>query len=205
MGLYRTHVLPHLQNKVMNTEFSRKTRARVCASLEGDIVEIGFGTGLNAEHYPEGVTKVFAVEPSTSCWKIAEPRVTASRAPVELAGLDGQRLQLPTESFDAVLSTWTLCTIPDVDAALAEIRRVLKPTGAFHFVEHGHSPDEKVARWQHRVEPFSKPVFGGCHVTRDITGLLERAGFAIDPLDNYYAEKEPKVFGYTYEGVARKA
>ena len=165
----------------------------------------GFGTGLNAEHYPEGVTKVFAVEPSTSCWKIAEPRVTASRAPVELAGLDGQRLQLPTETFDAVLSTWTLCTIPDVDAALAEIRRVLKPTGAFHFVEHGHSPDEKVARWQHRVEPFSKPVFGGCHVTRDITSLLERAGFAIDPLDNYYAEKEPKVFGYTYEGVARKA
>jgi ubiquinone/menaquinone biosynthesis C-methylase UbiE len=92
-----------------------------------------------------------------------------------------------------------------VDTALAEIRRVLKPTGTFHFVEHGHSPDEKVARWQRRIEPVSKPVLGGCHATRDITNLLRRAGFTVDPLDNYYAEKEPKVFGDTYEGVARNA
>jgi ubiquinone/menaquinone biosynthesis C-methylase UbiE len=170
-----------------------------------EVVEIGFGTGLNTEHYPEGVTKALAVEPSETCVRIAEPRIAASSAPVELAGLDGQRLELPSESVDAVLSTWTLCTIPDADTALAEIRRVLKPTGTFHFVEHGHSPDEKVARWQRRIEPVSKPVLGGCHATRDITNLLRRAGFTVDPLDNYYAEKEPKVFGDTYEGVARKA
>ncbi len=204
MGFYRTQVLPRIQNKVMDRAENRETRARVCEGLHGQVVEIGFGTGLNAMHYPPGVTKVLAVEPSTVCMRLAEPRVAATSAVVELAGLNGERLDLPSGEFDAVLSTWTMCTIPDLDAALAEVRRVLKPEGTLHFVEHGHSPDPAVARWQTRIEPFSKRIFGGCHVTRDIATSIEHAGFVIGSLDTYYAKRDPKPFGYTFEGRATK-
>ena len=125
-------------------------------------------------------------------------------APVELAGLTGEHLDLPAEEFDAVLSTWTLCTIPDIAAALDETRRVLKPGGVFHFVEHGHSPDASIARWQERLEPLNKRVFGGCHLTRQDPENIERAGFVVDQLDTYYVKGAPKPFGYTFEGRARK-
>ena len=204
MGVYRNHVLPRIQDKVMDTKVTRATRARVCDGLHGEVVEIGFGTGLNATHYPAEVSKVFAVEPSTVCIRIAQPRLAETSAHVALAGLTGERLDLPSEEFDAVLSTWTLCTIPDLDAALAEVRRVLKPGGKFHFVEHGHSPDAGVARWQRRFEPFSKRLFGGCHLTRKMNEHIEHAGFVVGPLDTYYAEGDPKPFGYTFEGRAIK-
>jgi len=204
MGFYAEQVLPRVQDKVMNGKPMRAARERVCASLHGDVVEVGFGTGLNARYYPAEVTKVFAVEPSTVCMRIAEPRIARSSTPVALAGLTGEHLDLPTEQFDAVLSTWTLCTIPDLDAALAELRRVLKPGGTFHFVEHGRAPEAKVARWQDRIEPIWKPLAGGCHLTRRITDSIARAGFSIEKLDNYY-EPGPKPFGYTYEGYAVKA
>jgi ubiquinone/menaquinone biosynthesis C-methylase UbiE len=204
MGFYRNQVLPRIQNKVMDTKVTRATRARVSDGLHGEVVEIGFGTGLNADYYPHEVSKVLAVEPSTVCMRIAEPRIAETSAQVELAGLTGERLDLPSEEFDAVLSTWTLCTIPDLDAALAEVRRVLKPGGKFHFVEHGHSPEAGVARWQRRFEPFSKRIFGGCHLTRKIDESVGRAGFLIGPLDTYYAKGDPKPFGYTFEGRAIK-
>ena len=127
MGFYRNQVLPRIQNQVMDTKVTRATRARVCDGLHGEVVEIGFGTGLNARYYPPEVSKVLAVEPSTVCMRIAQPRLIETSAHVELAGLNGERLDLPSEEFDAVLSTWTLCTIPDLDAALAEVHRVLKP------------------------------------------------------------------------------
>ena len=204
MGWYRNQVLPRIQDKVMNTKVTRETRARVCTGLHGQVVEIGFGTGLNAPYYPSEVTKVLAIEPSTVCMRLAERRVAESPTSVELAGLDGQRLDLPSEQFDAVLSTWTLCTIPDMAAALAEVRRVLKPGGSFHFVEHGHSPDAKVARWQHRLEPLNKRLFGGCHLTRRMADDIASAGFAIERVDNYYAKGDPKPVGYTFEGRALK-
>lgn len=205
MGFYRSQVLPRIQNKVMDTKVTRATRARVCEGLHGEVVEIGFGTGLNAYCYPPEVSKVFAVEPSKVCMHLAQPRIAKTSAKVELAGLTGERLDLPSEEFDAVLSTWTLCTIPDMDAALAEVRRVLKPGGTFHFVEHGHSPDEGVARWQRRFEPFSKRIFGGCHLTRKMDERIEQAGFAVGSLDTYYAKGDPKPFGYTFEGRAMKS
>ena len=136
--------------------------------------------------------------------RIAEPRIAATTTKVELAGLTGEKLDLPSEEFDAALSTWTLCTIPDVGAALEEIRRVLQPGGTFHFVEHGRAPDVSVARWQARIEPPWKHLAGGCHVTREISELVERAGFRIDKIETYYISGEPKVFGYTFEGVATK-
>jgi ubiquinone/menaquinone biosynthesis C-methylase UbiE len=202
MSFYAEQVLPRVQDKVMRGKPMRDARERVCASLHGDVVEIGFGTGLNARYYPPAVTKVFAVEPSAVCMRIAEPRIARSPAAVELAGLTGERLDLPSERFDAVLSTWTLCTIPDLDAALAEVRRVLKPGATFHFVEHGHAPDPSVARWQARIEPIWKRVAGGCHLTRRISDSIETAGFSIEKLDNYYEAGGPKPFGYTFEGCA---
>lgn len=204
MGFYQDQVLPRLQNKIMDRKPTRAIRARVCAGLHGDVVEVGFGTGLNVAHYPPEVTKVLAVEPSKVCMRLAEPRLAESSITVELAGLDGERLDLPSERFDAVLSTWTLCTIPDISAALEEMRRVLKRGAAFHFVEHGHAPDSNVARWQDRLEPLNKRIAGGCHLTRRIPESIERAGFVIEQLDSYYLKAEPKPFGYTFEGRAVK-
>jgi ubiquinone/menaquinone biosynthesis C-methylase UbiE len=134
--------------------------------------------------------------------RIAEPRIAQSMAPVEYGGLTGEQLDAPAGECDAVLSTWTLCTIPNVEAALNETRRVLKPGGKLHFIEHGHAPDENVARWQARIEPAWKPLAGGCHLTRPIDDLIEKAGFEIERLDTYYFKGDPKPFGYTYEGIA---
>ena len=134
--------------------------------------------------------------------RIAEPRIARSSTTVELAGLNGEQLDLPSEAFDAVLSTWTLCTIPNLTDALAELRRVLKPGGWFHFVEHGHAPDPPVARWQRRLEPFNKRLTGGCHLTRKIPETIEQAGFTVEQLDTYYFKGEPKLFAYTFEGRA---
>lgn len=202
MGIYRSRVLPRLMNAAMSSEENREIRERVCAGLEGTVVEIGFGSGLNVPFYPAAVDTVHAVEPLGRSFAIAAERIEASHVDVRLAGLTGERLDLPDAFADAVLSTWTLCTIPDVSAALAEIQRVLKPGGALHFVEHGISPDAKVARQQGRLEPITKPFLGGCHLTRDIPGLLTAAGFVIDPLTAYQHPKEPKPFGWTFEGRA---
>ena len=205
MGLYRVQILPRLQDRVMRRGGTREVRERVCHGLVGDVVEIGFGTGLNVPYYPVEVSKVFAVEPSLICMQLARERIASSTIAVELAGLNGEHLDLPTESFDAALSTWTMCTIPNLDEALKEIRRVLRPGGTLHFVEHGQAPNAKTAAWQRRIEPLNKKLAGGCHLTRDIPDFLARAGFHIGRIDRYYFEGEPKVFGYTFEGLASKA
>ena len=186
----------------MNREANRAIRARVCEGLTGSVLEIGFGTGLNARYYPSEVTRVVAVEPSEVCRRIAEPRIARASTPVEFGGLTGEELDLPTDAFDAVLTTWTLCTIPNIEAALGEMRRVLKPSGVLHFVEHGHAPSERVARWQRRLEPMNKRLAGGCRLTRRIPDDLEGAGFEILRLESYYADGEPKPMGFTYEGRA---
>ena len=204
MGVYREQVLPRVLNKAMNTKVEKEIRPRVCAGLHGKVVEIGFGSGLNTLHYPPEMTTVYAIEPSSVSMRLAEPRLQECPVPVERAGLTGERLDLPSEEFDAVLSTWTLCTIPDVAAALSETRRVLKPGGVFHFVEHGHSPDAGVARWQDRLDPLNQRLLGGCHLNRRIDKEIEGAGFVVEALDTYYAKGAPKPFVYTFEGRARK-
>src|SRR5712692_3145515 len=144
--------------------------------------------------------RIVPIEPSEVCMRLAQPRIDRTSTRVELGGLNGENLDLPSESFDAVLSTWTLCTIPDLALALEEIRRVLKPGGSFHFVEHGHAPDATVAKWQHRLEPINKRLAGGCHLTRRVPESIEQSGFTIEHLDSYYFKAEPKPFGYTFEG-----
>ena len=202
MSAYGDHVLPRIINVVCNLKEARLQRERVCADLAGEVVEIGFGSGLNVPFYPAAVTRVAAVEPSEVGWKLARERVSSASVPVERSGLDGQALPFADDSFDAAVSTWTMCTIPDIDAALRELRRVLRPGAALHFVEHGLAPDEKVVRWQHRLEPVQKKLFGGCHLTRDVPDLLRGAGFEITSLDRYYEKGSPKVIGAHSLGVA---
>lgn len=203
MGLWGKHVVPRVADKMLDTRTARRVRASACAGLAGEVVEIGFGSGLNVPHYPAAVSRVAAVEPSDVGWALAAERVAASPVPVERAGLDGQALPFPDGSFDAALSTWTLCTIPDATAALREVRRVLRPGGALHFAEHGRAPDAGVHRWQLRLDPVQKRLGGGCHLSKPVDELLVAAGFTLERLDRRYLDGEPRVFGSMYEGVAR--
>jgi len=201
MGMYATHVLPRMINAACGVKSAAPLRRRVCEGLHGDVVEIGFGSGLNVPFYPSEVTGVAAIEPADVAWKLAQQRLAASEVPVRRSGLDGQKLPLPDASFDSAISTWTLCTIPDVAAALKEVRRVLKPGGRLYFVEHGLAPDEKVQRLQHRLEPLNKRLFG-CHLTREIVGLLTDSGFTVIEADVFYSDGAPKSFAAETLGVA---
>jgi ubiquinone/menaquinone biosynthesis C-methylase UbiE len=179
-------------------------RAQACAGLHGRVLEVGFGSGLDVPHYPSAVTSVSAVEPSDIAWRKAAPRVQGGRVVVRREGLDGQRLTLDDASHDSALSAFTLCTIPDAGAALAEIRRVLRPGGRLHFLEHGLSEDPGVATWQHRLTPLNKAMVGGCHLDRPIALMIEDAGFEIGAMRRFY-EPGPAVsrpFGYLYLGWA---
>jgi ubiquinone/menaquinone biosynthesis C-methylase UbiE len=204
MGFYENQVLPRVVDVVLGGKQFAPLRARATSGLDGEVLEVGFGSGRNVPYYPTTVTRVRAVDPATVGRKLAEKRVAASAVPVEYVGLDGEDLPLDEASVDHVLTTWTLCTISDVRRALGEIRRVLRPGGSLHFLEHGRSPDPKVLRWQDRITPIQRRLAGGCHLNRPIDQLLTDAAFDVQRLDNYYV-KGPKPFGYMYEGVATKA
>jgi SAM-dependent methyltransferase len=202
MGLYGEQVLPRLTDRMLGDREFAKLRKEVCAGLHGDIVEIGFGSGLNMPFLPPAVTGVWAVEPSAVARRIAAKRISASPVPLHEAGLDGARLDSPDVRFDAALSTMTLCTIPDAHAALHELRRVLKPNAFFHFAEHGHARHSRVARRQDRWNGVQRRVAGGCNLNREIASLLTDVGFEIETLRNFYL-KGPRAWGYMYVGRAR--
>jgi len=165
------------------------------------VLEVGFGSGRNVAFFPPEVSRVLAVEPASGGRTLADRRVAAGSIPVDYIGLDGQQLPLDDESVDHVLSTWTLCTIPDVDRALAEMRRVLRPGGTFHFVEHGRSSDPKVARRQDRFTPPWRRIAGGCHLNRPIDSIITDAGFDLTDLETF-STPGPRIFNSMYRGVA---
>ncbi len=204
MGIYTDQVVPRMTNVLLGNKEFGKIRAEACEGLTGDVIELGFGSGLNLPHLPPEVTGLWAVDPSGVAQKLAANRIAASPVPFHSAGLDGAQLDLPDDRFDSALSTMTLCTIPDVVTALDELRRVMKPGARFHFAEHGHASDEKVARLQDRFNPWQGRFAGGCHLNRDIAALLTEAGFEIERLRNFYL-KGPKLMGYMYVGRAKKA
>jgi ubiquinone/menaquinone biosynthesis C-methylase UbiE len=191
-------------DRMLDTPTVNARRVKVCQGLHGRVLEIGFGTGLNLHHYPGEVTEILVVEPSESAMRLAQPREVGAAAPVERIGRDGARLALPDASVDCVLSTYTLCTIPAVDAALREIHRVLKPEGALHFLEHGRAPTESVRRWQRRLHPVHSRIAGGCHLDRPIDDLITHAGLMIRELETGYGDG-PRPFSYLYRGRALRA
>lgn len=201
MGVYEERILPRMVELTCGGKDMAKFRRRTVEGLSGTIVEVGFGSGLNAPVYPPEVTEVMAVEPSMLARERSARHTVDTSAQVEFVGLDGARLPLEDASCDGALSTFTLCTIPDVHAALAELHRVVRPGGRFHFLEHGRAPDESVRTWQRRLEPIQKRVAGGCHLTRDAEALVSDAGFEIVDLERRYV-KGPKPFAYFTLGRA---
>lgn len=201
MGIYREHVLPRLVDRACGTAEMARWRQRVTAGLSGTVVEIGFGSGLNMPVYPPEVQLVYAVEPALTARRLAEERIAESHVRVEHVALRGESIPLQDNSCDGALSTFTLCTIPDVDSALAELRRVLRPGGRFHFLEHGLSPDPSVAGWQRRIDPLQKRLADGCHLTRDAAQLVRSAGFEIEHIESRYASG-PKPWTWFTEGSA---
>lgn len=204
MGFYEDQILPRFIDVALGGSPFGRLRERVASGLEGEVLEVGFGSGRNVPYYPEAVTRVWAVDPAVTGRRLAASRVAASRVPVEYVGLDGEQLPLEDASVDSVLTTWTLCTIPAVEKALAEIHRVLRPGGSLHFVEHGRAPDPRVARWQDRFTPVQRLVAGGCHLNRQIDDLVAGAGLTVDHLDNFFM-KGPRAFGYMFEGRATRS
>jgi len=186
----------------MGQERFQEQRARTLAPLQGTVLEVGFGTGLNLPHYPKSVTWLTAVEPENVLpIKVTERSVEAPM-PVEIIRVSAEKLPFPQGKFDCALSTWTLCTIPNAVAALKEIRRVLKPEGLFVFLEHGRSEDPRLYRWQKVVNPFQQFFACGCHLTRPIDALIEEAGWHIDELDRFQMGGIPKIAAQMYRGVA---
>ena len=204
MSYYEDQVVPRLVNALLGNKELAKLRRRVASGLSGEVLEVGFGSGLNVPYYPSSVTRVQAVDPAIVGRKLAAGRLAASSVPIEFVGLDGAHLPVESGSIDHVLITWTMCTIADIDSALSEMRRVLGPGGKMHFIEHGLAPDAPVAKWQHRLNPLERRLAGGCNLNRPIDALIQQAGFSFDQLETFYGSG-PKSFSYLYEGVASPA
>jgi ubiquinone/menaquinone biosynthesis C-methylase UbiE len=201
MGLYSDHLRPRLHAVGLKDSLTGDVRERVCAGLAGDVLEIGYGSGLNQRHLPSTVTGVWAVEPSATAIRLGADRRAASAIPVVIAGDDAQSLPFPDDRFDAALCTWVLCGVPDPGRALAEVARVLKPGGRLHFVEHGLASDPGVVRWQKRGNGINKVIFG-CLLDTDVAALLEASPLTVERMTTYYEQAAPKTAGFMYEGTA---
>jgi len=202
LSFYHHYVFPRLLDLAMASPMLRKPRERTLAPARGRILEIGFGTGRNLTHYPPAVRRIEAIDPDVDLDRLSMPRIAKASIEVDFHHLDAAHLPFEAECFDTVVSTFTLCSIPDVVHALGEVRRVLKPGGQFLFLEHGRAPDPDVARWQDRLNRWWMPLAGGCHLNRPMRALIEEAGLGFGPVQNYYLERAPRFVGYLTEGVA---
>jgi ubiquinone/menaquinone biosynthesis C-methylase UbiE len=204
MSLYAKYLLPRLIDLAMRKKAATSERARFIPAASGVVLEIGAGSALNIPFYGRAVERLYALDPSMELWRLGRHRVLDVRFPIEFLQSSAESIPLGNDTLDTVVSTWTLCTIPDPRAALEEIRRVLRPDGTLIFIEHGWSPDARVRAWQERLNPLWKRVAGGCNLDRQIEQLIARAGFQISSLERGYGEG-PKPFAYLYRGLARPA
>src|SRR3972149_3886120 len=204
MGIYAKYIFPHILEYVMSSSILVDCRKDTLSEVKGEIIEIGFGTGMNLPYYPEHVRRITGVDVNNNMLSMAEKRLKSSAIKVDYHTLNAESLPFSDHTFDTVVSTFTLCSIKDIHRALSEIVRVLKPNGRFFFSEHGLSPDYQVQKWQHRLNPINKALSCGWCLNRKIKELVESCNLKISNLDQFYLEKTPKIFGYMYKGTAIK-
>jgi ubiquinone/menaquinone biosynthesis C-methylase UbiE len=171
---------------------------------EEEILEIGFGTGINLKFYPQNVKKIIGIDANNGMLEQAKKKITNGRFEIDLIGQSSESLPFPDNSINAVLSTYTLCSIKEINVALKEIYRVLKPSGKYYFLEHGLADNPRTQKWQHRLNPLQNIWSNGCNLNRDMKSLIEHAGFNITEIKNHYMKRDPKIVGYMYEGIAIK-
>jgi ubiquinone/menaquinone biosynthesis C-methylase UbiE len=204
MSLYSNYIFPLLCEFTLNNPIVDEQRRELLAQVEGAVLEIGFGTGLNLPHYPHTIRKITTVDPNAGMSRKAKCRIEQSPIAVEHHQLRSETLPFDEASFDCIVSTFTLCSITDVNRAVKELFRVLKPDGKFLFLEHGLSPDSGVQKWQHRLNRIQRWCGDGCNLNRNIREIVEKLPFSSLELVEMYLEKIPKTHGYVYRGVARK-
>ncbi len=204
MGLYSDVIFPWACDKFMSRPKFTDVRRETLAEVSGNVLEVGFGTGLNILHYPDAVDKITVVEPNAGMNRRAGGRIRRAHIQVESHALSGETLPMGSETFDSVVSTWTLCSIDDVAKALREIHRVLRPGGRLFFLEHGLSDDAGVRRWQNLLNPVQRVLGCGCNLNRNMKTLIEDAGFDVVRLKNFYMRNDLKTHSYMYQGVAIK-
>lgn len=202
MGLYSTYIFPRLMDRIMSGAGFQRLRRETLQAAQGEVLEIGLGTGLNLSHYPDGVSRLRAVDPAPLLPDRVTERATTVSFPVELSRTSAERLPYEDRSFDCVVSTWTLCTILDAGQALREVRRVLKPNGQLLFLEHGRSDDARIAAWQDRLNPIQNVIGCGCNLNRRIDQFISEAGLCILKLDRFAMEGVPRIGGELYRGIA---
>jgi ubiquinone/menaquinone biosynthesis C-methylase UbiE len=201
VGFYRRYILPGVLDLAMRQEVLRPYRARIAAAATGEVLEIGVGSGLNLPLYGREASSVIGIDPSPELLRRAVRRAAAAAVPVALVEASAEALPMDDDAVDTVVTTWTLCTIPDVARALVQARRVLRPGGRLLFVEHGRAPEPRVARWQDRLDPLWSRIAGGCHLNRPIEALLRDAGFAIEAM-SHPRLPGPRTHTFLYEGRA---
>ena len=203
MGFYSQKIFPYLLDWSLSDSTFNQYRQEVLAEVEGEVLEIGFGTGLNLSFYPDEIYKLITVDNNPGVHKLAQKRIEKSTITVDNRILSGENLPMADNTFDSVVSTWTLCSIEKVEQAVKEIYRVLKPGGKFFFIEHGLSNEPSIQAWQNRLNPIQKIIADGCHLNRNIRSLVEQQFNQVD-VKEFYADKTPKFMGYMYQGVGVK-
>jgi ubiquinone/menaquinone biosynthesis C-methylase UbiE len=203
-GFYSRVIFPRLCELLLNRPLVARHRQELLAGAGGDVLEIGFGTGLNLAHYPTHVRKITTVDPSPGMHRLAQPRVRRSRIEVDQRVLSGERLPFEDDRFDCVVSTFTTCSIENVSCALAEVYRVLKPGGKLLLLEHGLAREPSVQKWQRRLNWLEMRLAGGCRLDRDVKALIAGQPFSSVEIEEFYLEKTPRTHGYLYRGSAYK-
>ncbi len=205
MGIYANYFFPRLLDWALGSPEANEQRQLTLANAKGNVLEIGFGTGLNVRYYPPAVTKLTALDSENFRPDLVRQRIAKAHMPIERVQLDaGGKLPFADASFGTVVTTWTLCSIANVDAALLEMKRVLRPDGILLFCEHGRSDEAKTAAWQDRLNPLQKIIGCGCNMNRAIDRLIQKAGFEIVRLDRFVMQNSPRILGETYRGQAHR-